>query len=83
MRPPNRATCLHPPDGPPEALGAPRPIGRRRTLGVPLTPTDRLDSCLRRNDEGLGVAEALDRSPPRSGGRCHVVTGGADRALSP
>ena len=47
MRPPNRATSLHPPDGPPEppsarrptrAPSAPRVIGRRRTLGVPLTP---------------------------------------------
>ena len=52
MRPINRATSLHPPDGPPEP--PPRVIGRRRTLGVPLTPTDRLDSCLRRNDGGGG-----------------------------
>ena len=53
MRPINRATSLHPPDGPPEP--PPRVIGRRRTLGVPLTPTDRLDSCLRRNDGGGGA----------------------------
>ncbi len=35
---------------PTRAPSAPRVIRRRRTLGAPLTPTDRLDSCLRRND---------------------------------
>ena len=44
--------CDEPPSArrPTRAPGAPRVIGRRRTLGAPLTPTDRLDSCLRRND---------------------------------
>ncbi len=44
--------CDEPPSArrPTRAPGAPRMIGRRRTLGARLTPTDRLDSCLGRND---------------------------------
>ncbi len=48
---------------PTTAPSAPRVIGRRRTLGVPLTPTDRMDSCLRRNDGGgAGMTERGHRS---------------------
>ena len=46
---------------PTRAPSAPRVIGRRRTLGVPLTPTDRMDSCLRRND-GEGAPVCRTRS---------------------
>ena len=44
--------CDEPPSArrPTRAPSAPRVIGSRRTSGVPMIPTDRLDSCLRRND---------------------------------
>ena len=56
---------------PTTAPSAPRVIGRRRTLGVPLTPTDRMDSCLRRNDGGgagmtarIGLPHPGSTQPP-------------------
>ena len=51
--------CDEPPSArrPTRAPSAPRVIARRRTLEVPLTPSDRMDSCLRRNDGQASVTE--------------------------